>query len=213
MSLFWMLLMPAFLLFIGGMAFYAVQLKFFSIRARHLDQVDIPNEVGEVRLDALEMLVSQEIDFSKMTRQQRRQALAQRLQDTRKWLRLVISNATLFQEVARFHLQASATAGKEADDLPFKVMDRAGVVHFVAAACLIKLQLEQVRRILLPMGVPGLATRFQIHGYDLITWYRRLAQEMLELTKQHYGEVIYACLTNRLAGLDTRQQAQASPLL
>lgn len=213
MSLFWMLLMPAFLLFVGGIVFYAVQLKFFSSRTRDLDQIDIANEVGEIRLSELEMLVSQATDVSNLAPEQRRQALAQRLQNTIQWLHLIVSNATLFQEVARFHIQGPATphvgslAEIEGDDLPFRVMDRASVVRFVAAACLIKLRLVEFCRILLPAYVPAVAIPFPLRGYDLRTWYPRLAKEMLQLAKQNYDDAIYARLNHQLTGLFPLEKA------
>lgn len=217
MSLTWLSAVPLFLSAIALVALWtAKRLQFFSHIARHLDQIDIPNEVREIRINELEMLVCDEADWQfkhawNLTRWQRREAVSRRLRESRKWLHLLIANAALFQEVARFHIQATDSSGSDSDlkedDLPFQVMDQASMVHLMAAVCLAKLLMVDFCRILWPLYVPELADQFQLRGHDLIVWYRRLAKEILELAKREYDDVTYTRFIFQLTGLFTVEEA------
>ena len=200
----------------------ARRLHFFSRSARGLDQIDIPNEFSEIRINELEMLVGDEADFYfkhawQLTARQRRQAVTLRLREARKWLHLVIANVALFQEIARFRIQmvASAQPDSEADpqDLSFRVMDRAAMVHVMAATCLAKLVLIDLYRILWPAYIPVLADRFEVRGRDLISWYRRLAKEMLQFAQQNYDDPTYTRFIFQLTGLfDVEEAARLNRL-
>ena len=217
MNVFWEFVVPGMLLLIAGLAVrWATKLQFFSRAARDLDQIDIPNEVSEIRINELEMLVCDEADgfFKyawKLTPWERRKAVTRRMREIRKWLHLVISNAALFQEVARFRIQAAASAEVDSttgkDDLGFRVMDRAAMVHFIAAACLAKLLLVDSCRILWPTYVPTLSDHFQVHGHDLIAWYRHMAKDMLNLAQKHYDDVTYTRFIFQLTGLFSVEEA------
>ena len=217
MNVFWDLAAPGTLFLVAGLSVrWAKNLKFFSHAARDLDKVDIPNEVKEVRINELEMLISDEADWYfkhawKLTRWQRRQAVTRRMQEARNLLHLVISNAALFQEVARFHIRAADSGESEPAsndrDFAFRLMDRAATVHFVAATCMAKLLLVDVCRILWPTYVPALADHFQVRGHDLIAWYRHLAKEMLELAEKCYDEITYTRFIFQLTGGFTVEDA------
>ncbi|HEY6351572.1 MAG TPA: hypothetical protein VI636_19395 [Candidatus Angelobacter sp.] len=216
MNLFWDFIVPGMFLLLAGLAVrWAVRLQFFSHAARSLDQIDIPNEISEIRINELEMLVGDEADFyfkhaGELTAWQRRQAVTRRMREARKWLHLVISNAALFQEVARFRIQQAASAdpdSADAHDLHFRVMDRAAMVHFMAAVCLARLRLIDFCRIVRPTYVPALADHFQVRGHDLIAWYRHMAKDMLELTQQFYDDVTYTRFIFQLTGLFSVEEA------
>lgn len=216
MSMIWFSAVPLLLMATALATLWtAKRLLFFSHAARSLDQIDIPNEISEIRINELEMLVGDEADFyfkhaGELTPWQRRQAVTRRMREVRKWLHLVISNAALFQEVARFRIQAAAADDPDSadlNDLHFRVMDRAAMVHFMAAACLAKLWLINFFRIVRPTYVPVLADRFQVRGHDLIAWYRHMAKDMLELTQQFYDDVTYTRFIFQLTGLFSVEEA------
>lgn len=210
MNPFWDFALPSTLLLLAGLAVrWAKKLQFFSLAARGLDQIDIPSEISEIRMKEFEMLVNGEADSylkqaRRLTHRQRRQAVTQRLRETRKWLHLIISNAALFQEVARFRIEQAASTGPDftpnEHDVAFQIMDRAAMVHWMAATCLAKLLLIDLYRLLWPFYVPRLANRFQVRRHDLIAWYRHLAKEMLELAQKHYDHLTYTRLISQLAG-------------
>jgi hypothetical protein len=199
---------------------WAKYLQFFSQTARCLVKVDIPNEVSEVRTDELEMLVCDEADFmfnygweEEVNRWQRRAAVTRRLRQSRKWLRLIIANATLFQEVARYCVRQPEPPANEleeqVDDLAHKVLDRGAEVHFMAVACLAKLALVDAVRFVWPIYRPLLADHFQVGGKDMILWYRHLAKEMIELAKIHTDDVTYTRFIFQLTGFFTAEEAEA----
>lgn len=216
MNMIWLRVIPVFLAAVALIAFWAAKkLQFFSRSARGLDLIDIPNEVSEIRINELEMLVGDEADFYfkhawTLTPWQRRKAVTRRLREVRKWLHLVIDNAVLFQEIARFRIQATAAdADSEAieQDLSFRVMDRATTVHLIAATCLAKLLLIDLCRLLWPAYVPALADHFQVRGHDLISWYRHLAKEMLQLAQKSYDDLTYTRFIFQLTGLFSIEEA------
>lgn len=216
MNMIWLRVVPVLLAAIALAAFWiAKRLQFFSRSARDLDQIDIPNEVSEIRINELEMLVGDEADFYfkhafQLTPWQRRQAVSRRLRETRKWLHLVIANAALFEEIARFRIQADSAATESAADwqeLPFRIMDRAAAVHLMAATCLAKLLLIDLCRIFWPIYVPALADHFQVRGHDLIAWYRHLAREMLQLAQQSYDDITFTRFIFQLTGLFSIEEA------
>lgn len=203
MGVFWAAFLPTFVILFSVAALQARKLRFFSSVARNLDKVDIPNEIREIRINELEMLVGDEADWMfknawEITRWERRRAVTNRHRQVRKWLHLLISNAALFREIARFHIQEAISAEAEAtsdhpdkSDLPFRVMDRAAMVQFMAAACLVKLRLLDCCRMVQPFYVPQLADHFQVRGHDLVAWYRHMGKEMLELTQHYYDDITY----------------------
>lgn len=210
MSLTWLAVAPLFLAAAALMVLWtAKRLLFFSREARDLGQINISTEVRELRIHELELLASNQADRHRtpskaLTRRQRHQEITQKLQETRQWLHLIIANAALFQEVARFRIQA-ADCGRVAltvneDDLPFKVMDRASMVHLIAAACLVKLHLIDFFRTVLPIYMPELANQFRVRGCDLIAWYRDLAKEMLTLAKEYSDDLTYDRFAAQLSG-------------
>jgi hypothetical protein len=199
--------------------FIGKRLQFFSHSARHLDQIDIPNEVREIRINELEALVGDEADWMfkngwKITPGERRQAVTDRHQQIRKWLHLLISNCALFCEVARFHIQEADSAEsdlKAADlnppDLPMRVMDRAALLQLMAAVCLGKLLLLDCCRLAWPLYVPQLADHLQVRGHDLVAWYRHLGKEMLELAERYYDDITYTRFIFQLTGVFTVEEA------
>ena len=208
MNPFWDFALPSALLLLVGLAVrWAKNLQFFSRAARGLDQIDIPSEISEIRMKEFETLVNHEADSylrqaRHLTRSQRRQAVTQRLRETRRWLHLIISNAALFQEVARFRIHQATSTGLTPDehDVAFQIMDRAAVVHLMAATCLAKLRLIDICRFFWPFYVPRLANCFQVRRHDLIAWYRHLAKEMLDLAQKHYDHLTYNRLISQLTG-------------
>lgn len=210
MSVFGLTLLPAFLIFIGMIVSRVAQLRLLSRSSRHLDQIDIPNEVKEVRINEVEMLASVEADFHflyawKLTRWQRRQATGRRVREARKWLHLIISNATLFQEIARFHIERAASpqaaSSEKEDELASQVLGRASTVQVIAAVCLAKLAVIDVCRVIFPLYVPELAGHFQFRGQDLTAWYRHLLKDMLQLAKTYYDDITYTRFIFQLTGL------------
>ncbi len=211
MSLTWLAVTPPFLAALVLMGLWmAKRLRFFSHQARDLDQIDIRNEISEVSIQELEMLLCHQASsdcshIAELTRSQRRQQAEKRLLETSQWLRVIIANAALFQEVARFRIQAADSpnadlAGCE-NELPYKVMDRASMVHLMAAACLAKLQVIHFCALLWPIYVPVLNHQFQIFGHDVVTWYRDLGKEMLDLAKQYYDDLTYSRFAAQLFSL------------
>ena len=211
MSQFWIILFPAWIAFIIGILH---QLRFFSRSARNLNRVDIPNEVKEVRINEVEMLVGVEADGYflyawNLTRWQRRQATGRRLREARKWLHLIIANAVLFQEVARFHIEQANYSEKKDDVLARKVMDRANTVHLIAVMCLGKLAAIEVCRTVWPLWIPELADYFQLKGQDLTAWYRHLMIAMLKLVSERYDDVTYTRFIFQLTGLCEAEEAES----
>lgn len=217
MNLLWALVLPGTFVLVALIAArWAVRLQFFSAAARGLDQIDIPNEVTEIRINELEMLVGNEADSDfqhvlKLTRWERRQAVTRRLREARTCLHLIISNAALFQQIARFRIEQAASSKSDdasaQQDLAFHLMDRAATVHLIAATCLARLLLVDMCRLLWPMYVPRFANRFQFRGNDLIVWYRHLASEMLAFAQKHYDDFTCARFTFQLTGLPSLEEA------
>lgn len=218
----WLVLIPVITVGIALVVlFVGKRLQFFSHAARHLDQIDIPNEISEIRIKELEALVGDEADWMvksawKTSPWERRRAVANRHRQIRQWLHLLISNSALFCEVARFHIQEmdSAEAGTkvfyaENPELPTRVMDRAALLQFMAAVCLGKLLLLDCCRLAWPLYVPRLADHFQVHGDDLIAWYRRLGKDMLELAQHYYDDITYRRFIFQLTGVFTVEEAAA----
>lgn len=195
--------------------FVGKRLRFFSRAARHLHQIDIPNEVSEIRINDLEALVGSEADWRlnapETTLRERHRAITARHRELRKRLRLLISNCALFCEVARFHIRQmdpeEADSPEARSGLPFRVMDRAAIVQFMAAACLVKLMLVDCCRTVCPLYVPHSAGHFQVQGRDLVACYRHLGKEMLELAKQYYDDLTYSRFIFQLTGLFTVEEA------
>jgi hypothetical protein len=221
MRLFWDVVFPGMVLLIVWLAGrWTEYLQFFSRKARCLVKVDIPNEVSEVRTEELEMLVCDEADFlfnygweEEVSRWQRRDVVTRRLRNARRWLRLIIANATLFQEVARYCVQQPEPPAndleQQIDDLAVKVLDRGAELHFMAVACLAKLALVEAVRFVSPIYRPLLADHFQVRGKDLILWYRHLAKDMLDLAKIHTDDVTYTRFVFQLTGFFTIEEAEA----
>jgi hypothetical protein len=218
MTSIWLVVLP--LLFAAGAFLFllAKNLRFFSRAARHLDQIDISNEISEISVYELEGLVGGGADFTgKTTLRERHRAITARHREIRKRLRLLISNCALFCEVARVHIremdpgEADSPQGKSG--LPLRVMDRAAIVQFMAAACLVKLILLDCCRAVCPLYVPHSANHFQLRGHDLVAGYRHLGKEVLELAKQYYDDITYKRLIFQLTGAFTIQEAaELSPL-
>ena len=213
MSLFWFVTLPSLFLMAGITVLWARKLRLLSHTARHLEQIDIPNEVKEVRVNEVEMLAGLEADGYflyawDLTRWQRRRATSHRLREARKWLHLIIANVSLFQEVARFHIREISSGQAEADDLPAKVLNRASAVQVIAAACLVKLALIDACRFVWPLYIPELADHFQFRGHDLIAWYRHLAKDMLQLAKTYYDDITYTRFIFQLTGLFKVEDAE-----
>lgn len=214
MNLFWAVALPLVGSILTVVLGAMVRLEFFSRRARDLAKIDIPNEVSEVRTDELEMLVCDEADFMfknawKLGFWERRKAVTRRLSETRKWLHLVISNAVLFQEIARFQVEglAESADAAEKNDLAVKIMERAGTVHLMSVTCLAKLTLLGFLRSVWPLYIPMLADRFQVNGQDLIVWYRQLTKEMLALAQERYDDITYSRFIFQLTGLFSVEEA------
>lgn len=217
----WLVVLPVLIAAAAFLFLLGKSLRFFSRSARHLDQIDIPNEINEIRIKELEALVGDEADWMvksawKTSPWERRRAVANRHRQIRKWLHLLISNSALFCEVARFHIQEmdSAEAGAkvfyaENPELPTRVMDRAALLQFMAAVCLGKLLLLDCCRLVWPLYVPQLADHFQVRGDDLIAWYRRLGKEMLELAQHYYDDITYRRFIFQLTGVFTVEEAAA----
>ena len=214
MSLFGTILLPALLILAGALMLHVVQLRIFSRSARHLDQIDIPNEIKEIRINEVEMLTSVEADGHflyawKLTPWQRRQATGKRLREARKWLHLITANAVVFQEVARFHIEEAASCSEKKDlALPQEVIKRASTVQLIAVACLAKLAIVEVFRIVWPLYIPELADHFQFLDHDLIAWYRHLAKDMLQLAKTYYDDITYTRFIFQLTGLFKVEDAE-----
>lgn len=211
MSVFAAVLFPAFLIFASLITLRASQLRLFSRSARDLDRIDIPNEVREIPINQVEMLAGEEADVYfrhawKITRWERRQATGKRLEHARKRIYYIISNAVVFQEVARFHIEFPEEQGNEA--LPRKVMERATRVQIIAVACLAKLAIIDACRVVWPLYIPELADHFQFRGHDLIAWYRQMAKDMLQLAQEEYDDITYTRFIFQLTGLCTVEEAE-----
>lgn len=213
----WLMTVP---LLVAGALFVvlstAKRLQFFSRAARHLEQIDIPNEVIEIRINELDALIGDQADWMfknawKITRWERRRGVSNRHRHIRKWLYLIVSNCVLFSEVARFHLQEAESpegdAPDNSSDLSLRVLDRAAMLQFMAAICLGKLLLFDCRRLVWPFYVPFLSDHFQVRGHDLIAWYRHLGREMLELVQHYYDDVTYTRFIYQLTGTFTVEDA------
>jgi hypothetical protein len=218
MNLFWGLGFPIVLLLslLLGLR-WTTRLHFFSLKARDLNQIDIANEVREVRIRELEILVSADADAFfrddlNLAFLQRREAVSKRMSETRKWLHLMISNAELFEQVARFRI-GEIEKKESADDTeeisPYRLMDRACMVRVIAVICLGKLTLLEMRRIVWPLYLPALAGRFRVGDRDLILWYRHLMKDVLEMAKRYDDdyEGFYERFTLQLTGTCSIEQA------
>lgn len=219
MNLFWGLGLPGGLI-VGLLLLLrtAKHLKFFSRVSRDLDQIDIANEVREVRIRELEMLMSAEADTFfrdevNLTRRQQREGVSRRVREIRKWLHFMIANAALFEQVARFRMAGIAEQDVELEagdpDSPYKLMDRASMVHFMATVCLGRLAVVELRRSIWPIYVPSLAGELRVAGCDLIVWYRHLMREILELAQEYdeKHEGLYERFTLQLTGTCTIEHA------
>lgn len=205
-------LIPAlFLLVLFTCVQTAKRLGFLSRQARHLDQVDIPNEVREIRLENLAMLLSEELDHeatkSDLHPLQRRLIVNKRFRELRKTLYLIIDNAGVFRDVARFHLLYQYPDEPELEPDPEElafaahISGRAFAVQVLAAVCLGKLLLLDLRRIVQPSYSPNLAGRFRLRNLDLISWYRHMANSMLSFTAKYYDEDLYTRFILQLTGV------------
>jgi hypothetical protein len=228
MNVFWAFAFPA-IIATAAVVFvqWARSLHFFNHSARHLDQIDIPNEVKEIRITEVEMLAGPEADFFfrhgyfeketndlELTGRELRMAIKRRLREARKWMHLIISNAALFQEVARFHLQWASSEEAEQwekeDQLPFKVMDRALGVQLIAVTCLVRLTVIEARHMVWPFYAPQLAGQFHFRECDLVSWYRHLAKEILDLTQKYYDDITYTRFLFQLTGFLNLEEARGS---
>ena len=52
-----------------------------------------------------------------------------------------------------------------------------------------------------------LADHFQVRRHDLITWYRHMGQEMLELAQHYYDDITYTRFIFQLTGVFTVEEA------
>ena len=189
----------------------ARQLGFLTRNPRDLDHVDIPNEVREIRLENLAMLLSEELDQEAAKADlhplQRRLIVNKRFRDLRKMLYLIIDNAGVFRDVARFHLLYEDPDDPElepdAEELAFAshIAGRAFAVQVVVTVCLGKLLLLNIRRIVQPSYSPNLAGRFRLRDHDLISWYRHRANSMLPFTAKYYDEDLYTRFILQLTGV------------
>jgi hypothetical protein len=219
MTSIWLVVLPVLIAAVAFLFLLGRNLRFFSHSARHLDQIDIPNEVQEIRINELEALVGDEADWMfrnawQITRQERLRAVADRHRQIRKWLHLLISNCALFCEVARFHIQQADSANADVTvpdptnpDVAIRVMDRAALLQLMAAVCLGKLLLLDCCRLACPLYVPQLADHFQVRGHDLLAWYRHLGKEMLELAQHYYDDITYKRFIFQLTGVFTIEEA------
>lgn len=174
MSLFWAVFLPSLFSGLCVLGFVcAARLHFLSRGVRSLERIDIPNEVKEVGINELQMLTGDEADVYfehawDLTRWERWKVTGARMRETRKWLHFVIADAVLFQEVARFQIQAAGTTAgdlkNEKQDLAFRVLDRASTAQFMATFCLGKLALQDFYRMVWPLYIPKLAGRFEVRG-------------------------------------------------
>src|ERR1051326_4101025 len=179
----------------------ARQLGFLTRTPRNLDHVDIPNEVREIRLENLAMLLSEELDREAVKADlhplQCRLIVNKRFRDLRKMLYLIIDNAGVFRDVARFHLlyedPDDPKLESDAEELAFAahIRGRAFALQVLATVCLGKLLLLDLRRIIQPSYSPNLAGRFRLRDLDLISWYRHTANSMLSFTAKYYDEDLY----------------------
>ena len=209
MTFVWSIFLPSFvLLIILVAAHWAVQLKFFSRKARDLKTVH--QEFQEVRIDEFGMLVCAEADNLvnyewRLTRGERRKVAAERIKRARGFLGRIAVNGALSLEVARFEIRKfeEETGNRllERNRLSTRLFDRAAMCHFMAAVCLARMYLLEFCMIAWPFYVPDFGGRFEVRGYDLIVWYEHMVEDVLEVASQDERRYLYENTLFMLTGL------------
>ena len=209
MNSLWAIFLPAFLvLVIGIVAHLAVQLKFFSKKARDLKTVHL--EFKEVRIDEFGMLVCAEADNLvnyewRLTRGERRKVAAERIKRARGFLGRIAVNGALSLEVARFQIRKfeEETGNRllERNHLSARLFDRAAMCHFMAAVCLARMYFLEFCMIAWPFYVPDFGGRFEVRGYDLVVWYEHMVEDVLEVASEDERDYLYENTLFMLTGL------------
>ena len=209
MNLLWAVFLPTFFVLIVGIAaHWTVRLKFFSKKARDLE--DVTREFQELRIDEFEKLVCPEADTFvnrewRLSGRLRRQACTNRIKIVHDWLSRIALNAALCVEVARFQIKkAEADTGRplvDRDHVAIRIFDRAAMCHFMAAFCLGKLYFIELCRIAWPFYLPALAGRFEVRGHSLTAWYGHLVEGVLELADEDERDWLHDNVLFMLTGL------------
>lgn len=209
MTLVWSIFLPSFfLLIILIAAYWAVQLKFFSRKAREL--VFVHQDFKEVRIDEFGMLVCAEADNLvnyewRLTRAERRKVAAERITRARDFLHRIAVNGALSLEVARFQIrkdeEESGNRLLERHHLSTRLFDRAAMCHFMAAVCLARMYFLEFCMIAWPFYVPDFGGRFEVRGYDLVAWYEHMVEDVLEVASEDQRHWLYENTLFMLTGL------------
>ena len=209
MTFMWSIFLPSFLLLIILVAaHWAVQLKFFSKKARDLGTVH--KEFKEVRIDEFQMLVSAEADNLvnyewRLTRWERRKFAVERIRRAKNFLRSMAVNGALCLEVARFQIRkVEEETGQrllERDHLATRLFDRAAMCHFMAAVCLARMYLLEFWTIAWPLYVPDFGGRFEVRGFSLAAWYEHMIEDVLEVAEEDERKWLWENTQFMLTGL------------
>jgi hypothetical protein len=210
-----LILLPILLAIILSISFWtAKRLQFFSAGARDLGEVRW--ELKELRIEDFDTLLCPRSDEFvnyawDLTPSERWKACSNRLKLTRDWLHVIISNATLFEQVGRYCARQAADPTGEAllnhplnedeNDLALKIMDRASMCHVMAALCLAKLELIEFCRIAWPSYTPRLAGLPVVRGHSLVAWYQHLVEDVLDLASRDKRDWMYGDILFMLTGV------------
>lgn len=209
MNVVWGLIFPLFVSTITIAAYLAVRLKFFSNTAR--DLTEILSEVREFDIESFEKLVSGAADeylasrYLHLTFRQRQEAAYNRFKVTREALEVIIWNATLFEEVGRFHsrhivrLNPKKLTGEE--ELVLQTFDRAIVCHILAAVAFSQLLVLEACHVAWPWYIPDFCGLGKSGRQSLFTSYENLTASILELARLDRREWVYDNLLFALTGL------------
>ena len=209
MNLFWTLFFPFVVLGLVVAAYLATRLKFFSSAARNLQ--DVLSEVKECDIESFQKLLSGAADeylasqYPRLNFRQRQEAAHKRFAVTRQGLEVIISNAALFQEVARFHSRHICAIDPdqltEGDQLVLRTFDCAVICHFIAALAFAKLQVLEFCHVAWPWYIPALCGLGDAGKHSLFTSYKSLTSSILEFARLDRRDWIYDNLLFALTGL------------
>jgi hypothetical protein len=209
MNVFWGLFLPFFISATAIAVYLAMRLHFFSSTVREL--LDVLPEVEELDVDNLQRLLSGPADEYLVSRygglnfRQRQEASYKRFNVTRRGLQTIISNAVLFEQVARFYIRQIQTIDPkqltEEEELVFQTFDRAAICHLLASFAYAKLQALELCHIAWPWYLPAFGGLCDTRGHDLFASYKSLVSSVLELARHDDREWIYDNLLFALTGL------------
>jgi hypothetical protein len=208
MNVLWAVGIPVVVVAVLGIARWIIDLRFFNVRARDLD--DVLTELTPVDIEDFKHAVSREIDEAlvgdvALSISDRTRAYRRKLELTREWLATMISNATVLQQVGRFRTrwirQATFERVTETEQLECRLMEAAIVCHLLGVLCSGKLRILEISKAAWPLYVPPVGKISKVRRYDLVWWYEELVNTALELARRDKRWWLYDNLSFVLTGV------------